>query len=227
MVGALALAACNRVPAQPPQERPGLGLFTSLPILWREGDGIAAQLAPPGDPHWARPVLEEGRRLVPLDTLLAPGALADIVIAQPRPLEPAENVALDAWVRRGGHLLLFADPLLTAESGFPLGDPRRPADTVLLAPILAHWGLVLQPEEAAREIAGAPFPVRAPGVLALAAGGSADCRIEQAGLIAMCRIARGTVLIVADAALLEPASGPAAAAQAWALRRLMRQAFAR
>ncbi len=239
-------------------------MFTSLPILWSEADGVAERLGAPGPraadqpafgPHWARGVLEERRQLVPLDTLLAPelapglapglagelthGALADLVIAQPRPLEPAENVGLDAWVRGGGHVLLFADPLLTAESRFALGDPRRPADTVLLDPLLAHWGLVLKPGESGsagaggkkggRENAGTPIPVSipvsAPGVLALLPGGPAGCHIEQAGLMAQCRIGRGTALIVADAALLDRAEGPPAAARARALRRLLQRAF--
>jgi hypothetical protein len=167
-------------------------------------------------------VLEEGHRLVALDTLLHPEALADLVMAQPRPLEPAENVALDAWVRGGGHLLLFADPLLTSESRFALGDPRRPAGTVLLEPILKHWGLVLGE---GRESAGTPFPVAAPGELRLLADGPRDCRIEQNGLIAQCHIGKGSALIVADAALLESAEGAEASARARSLRELMRRAF--
>lgn len=167
-------------------------------------------------------MLEEGHRLVALDTLLHPQGLGDLVIAQPRPLEPAENVALDSWVRGGGYLLLFADPLLTNESRFALGDPRRPADTVLLGPILAHWGLALRE---GRESTGTPFPVEAPGELTPLPGGPRDCRIEQAGLIAACHIGKGFVLIVADAALLAPADGPDVAGRARSLRELMRRAF--
>jgi len=198
-----------------------------LPILWSEADGVAAQIAAPASPHWARAVLAEGRRLVPLDTLLRPQGLEGLVMAQPRALEPAENVALDRWVRGGGHLLLFADPLLTAPSRFPLGDPRRPADTVLLGPILAHWGLVLREQVEARETTGTPFPVVSSGALALRSGAPQDCRIEQAGLLAECRIGAGFALIVADAALLDAAQGPAAARSTRALRALMRRAFAR
>lgn len=172
--------------------------------------------------HWARPVLEEDHRLVPLDTLLHPETVSDLVIAQPRPLEPAENVALDRWVRSGGHLLLFADPLLRAESRFALGDPRRPADTVLLDPILAHWGLALH---VARESAGTPFPIDAPGSLELLPQGPRDCRIEQAGLMASCRIGKGFALIVADVALLAPVDGPEAAARGRVLRGLMQRTF--
>ncbi len=209
---------------QPPTQ-PTLGLFTSLPILWSEADSVAGQMAP-AKPHWARSVLEEDHRLVPLDTLLHPETVTDLVAAQPRTLEPAENVALDGWVRGGGHLLLFADPLLTSDSRFALGDPRRPADTVLLGPLLTHWGLVLREAGAGRESAGTPFPVEAPGELTLLSGGPGACRIEQAGLIAACRIGKGFALIVADAALLGPAEGPDAAARARALRELLRRTFA-
>jgi hypothetical protein len=202
-----------------------------LPILWSEADGVAAQIAAPASPHWAphwaRAVLAEGRRLVPLDTLLRPEGLDVLVMAQPRPLEPAENVALDRWVRGGGHVLLFADPLLTAPSRFPLGDPRRPADTVLLGPILAHWGLELREQAEARESAGTPFPVASPGELALRPGAPPGCRVEWRGLVAQCRIGQGQVLILADAALLESAEDPAAAIRARALRTLLRRAFAR
>ena len=218
----MSLAGCTKTPPRAP-----LGLFTSLPILWHEADDIAAQLSGPGKPHWARPVLEERRRLVPLDTLLHPAGFDDLLIAQPRPLEPAENVALDRWVRAGGHLLLFADPLLTSESRFALGDPRRPADTVLLEPILAHWGLALRAGDGVRESAGTGFAVAAPGVLERLPGTPPDCAIEQEGLVAQCRIGTGTALIVADAALLEPAEGPAAATRARVLRGFLRRAFAR
>ncbi len=214
--------------------RPPLGLFTSLPIYWSEADDVAGQMAAPqnsrSDLLWVRLELNRGRtRVVLLDTLLKPAGFADLVMAQPRPLEPGENVALDSWVRGGGHVLLFADPMLTWESQFGLGDRRRPQDTVLLSPILAHWGLALrfdpdQPE-AAREITGTGLPVHLPGVLVAVPGGDAACRIDQAGLIAQCRIGKGRALIVADAAVFEPSEQPAPQAQA--LRGLMDRAFAR
>jgi hypothetical protein len=100
----------------------------------------------PGDTgHWARPVLEQRFRLVPLDYLSA-DALAPhdtLLLAQPRALSAEENVALDGWVRGGGSLLLFADPMMTGESRFNLGDRRRPQDVALLSPILTHWDLEL------------------------------------------------------------------------------------
>jgi len=226
---ALAAAALGWLTAPPPPARAPLGLFTSLPIWWNEADDVAGQIAGPQSKHWARAVLDERRRVVLLDTLVRPQGFADLVMAQPRPLEPQENVALDGWVRGGGHVLLFADPLLTWESRFALGDRRRPQDTVLLSPILAHWGLRLRfdPDQpgAARENTGTGLPVRLAGTLERLPGGEAACRIEAQGLLAACRIGRGFALIVADSAVLEPSDLPAARRRG--LRMLMARAFTR
>lgn len=132
-----------------PAERGPLGLFTSLPIYWGEGADLSAMLDPEGKPHWARQQIEDQRVLRPLDVLtpetLKP--LHDVLLAQPRALAPAENVALDDWVRNGGRVLLLADPMLTEHSNFAIGDKRRPMDVALLSPILTHWGLELQFDE--------------------------------------------------------------------------------
>ncbi len=224
--------------AVPPGARPELGLFTSLPLLWSEADDLTAQLAAERTPSPIRAALEARYRLRPLDTLRDArlDRLRLLMMAQPRPLDPAENVALDRWVRRGGRLLLFADPMLTAPSRFALGDPRRPQDVVLLSPILAHWGLVLRFDETQpaglREIAGSGFASNLAGRFALApivAGASAgggelpQCRIVRAGLGAACRIGRGRVLAIADAALLEAGDSPPGSAAA--LQAMAAQAF--
>jgi hypothetical protein len=78
---------------------------------------------------------------------------------------------------------------------------------ILLSPILTHWGLQLEFDES--QPAGpnvvdgaARIPVDLPGRFAVA-GGDATCAIEAAGVVARCRIGRGRVLAVADAALLD------------------------
>ena len=168
-----------------------------------------------GEPPWPRRALERRNRLILLDTLdrAALHRASRLLIAQPRPLAPGENVALDAWVASGGRLLLFADPALTADSAFAIGDRRRPQDVVLLSPILARWGLRLEFDE--DQPAGrhrvAQVPVDLPGRFAAVAPGRADavCAIGEAGLIASCRIGSGRVTAVADAALFDPATDPA------------------
>lgn len=194
-------------------EQQPVGLFTSLPILWNEAPDVAGLLRQDEAPHWARAVLQQRGKVEALDTLAGPdgpgrlGALQRLVIAQPRPLGPAENVALDAWVRGGGHLLLLADPALTEESAFPVGDPRRPQAVVLLSPILSHWGLDLQFTEAQpygerrAEVMGAELPVNLPGHFATR--GQGNCRLWGQGLAVTCAIGQGRVVALADAAVLE------------------------
>ena len=190
-------------------------LFTSLPIYWAEAPDLAATLDGTGPPHWARRAIEASRTLRPLDTLDAAtlGKAHDLLMVQPRPLSPEENVAVDAWVAGGGHLLLFADPALTAQSAFALGDRRRPQDIVLLSPILARWGLRLEfdAEQAPGEhrVAlgdGTFLPVNLPGRFAVVSERRKDssCRLGAQALMAECRIGRGKIVALADAALFEP-----------------------
>ncbi len=127
---------------------------------------------------------------------------------QPRALAPAENVALDSWVRGGGHLLLFADPMLTQDSAFGLGDKRRPMDIAMLTPLLRHWGLVLafNRDQSAGDRIGRAFDIGFPVNLAgrlVTSGRRGPCRTNNRGLAAECRIGKGRVVIIADAALLD------------------------
>lgn len=220
--------------------KPRVGLSTSLPILWAESDDLRDLLASGAQRSWAADVLAEEGDLVPL------GALADgrgqlplshdalLVLAQPRALAPAENVALDSWVRAGGRLLLFVDPALTQSSRYELGDPRRPQAMAMLSPILAHWGLELQfdpaeqPGERAVLLRDGSLPVNLPGRFRLMgisgdatsdrgnggvgmpeglAGKNGDeaphCALEASAILADCRVDKGRVIAVADAAVLE------------------------
>ena len=215
-------AACHA--DEPVTERgalPELGLMGTIPIYWGEAGDFGDVLASDESPHWARARLEGDYQLRPLDTLdeASLKGIDFLLLAQPRALSPAENVALDAWVRAGGRLLLFADPMLTGESRFAIGDRRRPQDVVLLSPILNHWGLALAFDEdqpagpAIVRAAGAAIPVNLPGSIEVG-GGEADCAILVPEILAECRIGRGSALVLADAALLDlhgPQPGAAAA----------------
>lgn len=224
ILAALLLAGGRKAPRE-------VALFTTLPILWAETPDLAGLLQDDAPPHWALAVLRRGGgQVVPLDTLLRlPEDKRLLVIAQPRPLSPQENVELDRWVRAGGRVLLFADPLLTHHSAYPLGDRRRSQDVVLISPILSRWGLVLQFDEAQpqgereAEAFGEALPVNLPGRFALF-GGNPGCDLSGDGLGALCRIGRGRVLALADAALLESGGDPLAdARRSAALEGLLRQ----
>jgi len=216
----LSSTGCRAEDAAPPGQpvqHPALGLMGTIPLYWGEQPAFGDALAGRGTPHWARAQLERRYTLRPLDTL-SDAELADLdflLLAQPRALSGAENVALDAWVRAGGRLLLFADPLLTGESHFPIGDRRRPQDVILLSPILGHWGLRLEFDEeqpaGRRESGGAPpIPLNLPGRFVA----ESSCAVDSGGVLARCAIGKGRVVVLADAAMLDlhepPPAAPAA-----------------
>lgn len=220
------------LPAAVPQDV--IGLVTSLPIVWREGGSMSDLLNDDRPSHWALGALRSMGAVRPLDSLADPsGALplsADgwLVLAQPYPLSPQENVALDNWVRAGGRVLLFADPMLTQDSAYALGDRRRPQDVILLSPILNRWGLELRFDEdqprGEREVRidKTALPVNLLGAFAVS-GKDANCALAAQGLIATCTIGRGRLVAVADAALLEDVPADAVNARISALVSLMRR----
>lgn len=206
-----------------------IGLFTSLPIMWNEAGDVGELLKPDQAPHWARAEIASRGPVVALDTLGGaggPGQLAGLrrlVIAQPRPLSPQENVALDSWVRAGGHLLLMADPALTEESRFAIGDPRRPQAVVLLSPILGRWGLDLRFDDAQPfgerrgDVMGVTIPANLPGHWTTR--GQSNCKLWGDGLVVTCAIGKGRLVALADAAVLErdDPDGARSKAFAWLL----------
>lgn len=210
---AFSLAALNR-DAEDGGRGDAIGLFSSLPILWPESPDLAGLLDADTPPHWALAALRERGRVVALDALSDDAAgqglpgLHLLVMAQPRPLSPQENVALDQWVRRGGRVLLFADPMLTHDSAFVIGDRRRPQDIAMISPLLAHWGLSLEFDDMQSstprlaEVFGTDLPVALPGRF-VASGKSGDCVPRDQGLAALCRIGAGRVIAIADAAVFE------------------------
>ncbi len=225
--GALAgmLAAC--VPDDPPpHETPAasvpLGLMTSLPLYWPLGADMATLAGGTAPVPWQRAALETRYRLVPLDTLsLIPGTGPDdpgtdplggltlMAVIQPRGLSPEDNVALDAWVRGGGRLLLVLDPLLTGDYHLPLGDPRRPSDVALIPPVLARWGLAIRFDEeqsstpVQASLAGQALPLVLAGEVRIADPAAANCTLAAKGAAAVCRVGKGRVTLIADAALFE------------------------
>lgn len=195
----LLLASCrDGTPAEAPAKaRPELFLLTSLPLVWNESFGLDQ----PGSP--ALEALEQSYRVKPIDlpSELPDGAL--LLAAQPRALPAEELVALDAWVRRGGRLVLLADPMLEWPSRIALGDPRRPPMAFPDTGLLRHWGLRLDaPDERGPrqlELGNAQVLAGSPGTL-VRVGGS--CVIDGRGLSARCWIGQGMASVIADADFL-------------------------
>ncbi len=224
----LALGACNPSAGNEAAELPAAPidtvLFSSLPIAQAEGATMAELLTGDTPSHWAVSVLA-GRGDWRAADWLGEGddgrdALAGadlLILAQPRALAPEENVALDDFVRQGGSVLLFADPELTQESAYPLGDRRRPTQSVLLSPILSRWGLRLERDQADTQSGvmwnEVSLPLSRAGRLRLveARGQFAgQCKPQAEARLVACAIGKGRLLAFADAALLEPDAGETA-----------------
>jgi len=185
-------------------QKPALLLMTGLPLVWGETG--------PFDPN-SRPVaaylaLKEEFDVRPLDyaDTAGLGRARLLLIAQPRVLAPNELVAVDAWVRGGGRVLILIDPDLAWPSDLPFGDPRRPPPVSLLSPLLDHWGVTLEPAGAGLFIDsldedGVPrrLALDGPGRFRIARGG---CRSFGRPYLAICTVGAGKALLVADADLL-------------------------
>jgi hypothetical protein len=186
-------------------EKPDLMLLSALPLVWGEL-GPLDQSSQPAEVYQA---LQREFTIRPLDRLdrlsLAGGRL--LLVAQPRALAPAEFVALDDWIRGGGRALILADPLLLWPSELPLGDIRRPPAIGLLAPILDHWGLRIDPPAELRAVAEMletkdvrrRLVMFAPGRLEPA---SRQCSVAAAGVLADYRLGKGRAIVLSDADML-------------------------
>lgn len=198
---ALAIAARSNepkpLPPRLPSQRPTLLLITSLPLLFSE-DFSLQQVGSP-----ALKALERRYRVEPISVTDPPELAQGSLLLMAHPLaQPAEDlVALDQWVRRGGRVLLLADPMLEWPSERPLGDPLRPPPMFMDTGLLAHWGLRLDlpAERGARKqrLGGYDVTTLSPGLL------YGPCRVSADRLVAHCRIGKGRATVVADADLLD------------------------
>lgn len=199
IVAAIALAARERglVAAPSDNEKPRLLLLTSLPLMFGDRFDIESIGSP------ALRALQSRYRVLPISVAdppeLAQGNL--LLMAHPRAQLPENLVALDAWTRRGGRLLLLADPALEWPSERPLGDPLRPAPMFADTGLLAHWGLRLDApdQRGPRHLKLGSYDIIAnsPGSLA------GDCAIVSGGLVARCALGRGKATVIADADLID------------------------
>lgn len=203
--GIAAAILTHRREGVPAGNRPTLLLLTSLPLVFGEHFSVQQNGSS------TLKALESRFRVLPISTT-APSELAKgklLLMAQPLGQAPEDLVALDDWVRRGGRVMLLADPLLEWPSERPLGDPLRPPPTFVDTGLLGHWGLRLDaPDRRGHkqlELGGMRVLTSSPGSL------WGTCRIGPDRLVARCKLGRGTAVVVADADLLDASDlGPAA-----------------
>ncbi|WP_076072601.1 hypothetical protein [Sphingomonas montana] len=189
-----------------------IALLSGVPLRWAGGADL---LAGPAD-AWR--MLAAAFVMEPADD---PAALATSrwLLVQPRPPAAAALVAIDARIRAGARAVILTDPDLRWRSAYPPGDAAAPPRSGTLAPLLLHWGLVLERGDGgtvARDLmrdgrrwrlwlAGAGRFVPARGERRYdRRDNRRACRVSAEGLIADCRVGRGRAVMVADADLLDP-----------------------
>ncbi len=215
LAGALMLTLARSAPPPPRErpagERPELMLLTSLPIVFPERLTLDAPASP------ALQALQSHYRVIPISVTAASelGERTLLLMAQPH-AQPAEAlVELDSWVRRGGRVLLLADPVLEWPSMRSFADRLRPPVAFADTGLLGHWGVRLEPPAAtgpaSRQIGAREIRTSSPGKL-IATG--RNCSTSDDGLIARCQLGYGQATILADADLLNPDATEGATAEA-------------
>lgn len=183
-----------------PGDRPELLLLTSLPIVFPEGFSLEGSQSP------VLAALRERYDVLPIST--ADRRSLDghrlLLMAQPN-AQPAEFlVDLDQWVRRGGRVLLLADPVLEWPSERPLGDALRPPLAFGDTGLLGHWGIRL---DAPARLGPATFTIDGRRAHAVSPGSlvatAPQCHVSGDGFVARCRVGGGLAIVVADADFID------------------------
>jgi ABC-type uncharacterized transport system len=203
----LATSACgqSRKGDIQPELPPTYAVLTNLPLFW--GEGAFGDVV--GGKNQRAQFIQQLSEKVTIravdaiegDTL---AGVTVLILAQPRLLGPHELVIIDSWVRAGGRVIAFADPLLNWPSALAVGDKRRAPPVTLLDPLFGHWGLAL---EGGTDGAAADRLLDEVRVSTIGAGRwratKTACTVGGDGLVARCKIGAGHATFIADTDLLD------------------------
>ena len=152
-------------------ERPVVGLITQLPVAGGPANPMMQQ---PPQPSWV--VHEQLGQLFEMrdlawDTRAIDEDVDVLIVVHPKDLPESTLYAIDQYVLKGGHALVFVDPFCEIDQ--PPRDPQNPLAGMQakrssdLAPLLATWGVEFSTENAVGDRAralevqtqsGAPAP---------------------------------------------------------------------
>ena len=156
-------------------KKPAVGLISGLPM----GAGFDAQTRQMRQPWAIQSQLEqmfEVRTLTAASVKSIDKDINVLVVVQPKNLSEDAQYAIDQFVLRGGHLLVFVDPL--AESDDSGADPNNPQAAMMadrssdLPKLFKAWGvdydakkIVLDREHALQVSSAQGQPIRHPAIL--------------------------------------------------------------
>jgi len=130
-------------------KKPVVGWLSSLPMA----NGFDPQTGQMKEP-WA--IYTQAQQLFDLRTVEANSGKIDpdltlLVIVHPKNLSPAMQFAIDQYALKGGHVLMFVDPLAEADQAG--ADPQNPMAAMQAdkssqpGPLLAAWGVQFDPKQ--------------------------------------------------------------------------------
>ncbi|MBS0416523.1 MAG: Gldg family protein [Proteobacteria bacterium] len=130
-------------------KKPVVGWLSSLPMA----NGFDPQTGQMKEP-WA--IYTQAQQLFDLRTVEAGSGKVDpdltlLVIVHPKNLSPAMQFAIDQYALKGGHVLMFVDPLAEADQAG--ADPQNPMAAMQAdkssqpGPLLAAWGVQFDPKQ--------------------------------------------------------------------------------
>jgi ABC-type uncharacterized transport system involved in gliding motility auxiliary subunit len=189
-------------------KKPVVAWLSSLPM----GPGFDPQSGQMREP-WV--VYSEAEQLFDIKPLAPTATRIDpdtnvLVLVHPKSLSPATEFAIDQYALRGGHILVFVDPLAEADRAGE--DPQNPMASMgadkssSLPKLLSAWGVHFDPTQVVADrdhalsvtMRQGEAPVEHLGVLGLDKGSFAPNDVITAGL---------SVVNVATAGHLEPVKG--------------------
>jgi ABC-type uncharacterized transport system involved in gliding motility auxiliary subunit len=130
-------------------QKPKLGVLTALPLETGAG-GLQAALQGNSNPYVLYQQLRDTFDVQMLDTNVdrIPADISTLLIAHPAGFSQQVQYAIDQFVMRGGHAIIFVDPLAEAMSAGSqgLGDPNDKSTSDLPA-LFKAWGIDYDPSK--------------------------------------------------------------------------------
>jgi ABC-type uncharacterized transport system involved in gliding motility auxiliary subunit len=129
-------------------KKPKLGVLTALPLETGAG-GLQAALQGNSQPYVIYQQLRDTFDVQMLDANVdrIPADISTLFIAHPSGFSPQAQYAIDQFVLRGGHAIVFVDPLSEAMSAGNQGGPGDPNDksSSSLPALFRAWGIDYDP----------------------------------------------------------------------------------
>ncbi len=129
-------------------QKPVIGVLSSLPLNVGAG-GMMAALQGRAQPYvaWQQLAQNYKTRMIAADFKTLPKGIRVLMIVQPNKLNAVQRYAIDQFVLRGGHALIFVDPrsdiALASGEG---GQPVAPASSSL-PQLFKAWGIGFNPQK--------------------------------------------------------------------------------